>query len=108
MSIMLQHGIPFRNADALSIKRYLTLAELPTTGSTKVLYVVGQDENVVEYRWDTATNSYIPQTAAIDTISGLSDELDSNRSMAKRDVIISTATPNNSVGQDGDIWIQIV
>ena len=100
------HGIPTRNAAAAITLAFNTVDELPEVGQTNTLYVVGQNP-AITYRWSAAEEKYIIATIPLNAVHQLTEELGENKSMAKRNIFVSTADPDNSIGVDGDIWVKI-
>lgn len=106
MSQELLHGISPKHAAGSIIQNYASLAQLPAVGSSRVRYIVGTNVTT-EYKWDSTTSSYVIQKIPINDVNNLDTSLAENKTMAKRDVVISTSAPNNSVGVDGDFWFVI-
>lgn len=83
------------------------LSELPMIGKNKTLYVVGQDPNIQLYRWDETIKHYRTLILRESAIQPPTPESILDGLLIKRRIIISTAEPDASIGDDGDIWVKI-
>lgn len=100
------HGIPTRHGSAAAVMPVDAFEELPAVGQKNTIYIVGRNPSIT-FRWSEEESKYISTTIPIEAVNQLTDELGENKSMAKRNIYVSTADPDNSIGGDGDIWVKI-
>ena len=83
------------------------LSELPMIGKTNTLYVVGQDPTTQLYRWDETIKHYRTLILHESALQPLSPETVIDNLLMRRRIIVSTAEPDATIGNDGDIWVKI-